>query len=141
MVPFCLYKISTYVPKKIHEQEAFFRKIERLLESYDYEPNRKLVIGGDFNVFFDEDLDCLGGNPKIKEKSVDVVKDIMLANDLTDVWRIRHPDKKRFTCRQPNSSIQRRLDFWLISNSILDDIFSTDIIPALKTDHSANIYR
>ena len=44
---------------------------------------------------------------------------------------------KRFTWRQPNSSIQRRLDFWLISNSSQEDIFSTDIIPAIKTDHSA----
>ena len=61
----------------------------------------------------------------------------MLANELIDVWRIHHPDKKRFTWRKPNSTIQRRLDFWLISNSSQADIFSTDIIPAIKTDHSA----
>ena len=47
------------------------------------------------------------------------------------------PRKKRFTWRQPNSTIQRRLDFWLIRNSYQDDIFSTDIIRAIKTDHSA----
>ena len=61
----------------------------------------------------------------------------MLANDLIDVWRIHHPDKKRFTWRKPNSTIQRRLDFWLISNSTQEHIFSTDIIPAINTDHSA----
>ena len=61
----------------------------------------------------------------------------MLAYELTDVWRIRHPDKKRSTWRQPNSSNQRRLDFWLISNSSQEDIFATDIMPAIKTDHSA----
>ena len=44
---------------------------------------------------------------------------------------------KRFTWRQPHSLIQRRLDFWLISNSSQEDIFSTGIIPAIKTDHSA----
>ena len=90
--------------------------------------------------FFDEDLDCLDGHPKIKQKSVNIVKDIMLANELIDVWRIHHPDKKRFTWRswrKPNSTIQRRLDFWLISNSTQEHIFSTDIIPAIKTDHSA----
>ena len=97
----------------------------------------KIIIGGDFNFFFDDSLDCLGGNPKIKQKSVDIVKDIMLANELTDVWRMRHPRKKRFTWRQPKSTIQRRLDFWLISNLCQEDIFSTDIIPAIKTDHSA----
>ena len=61
----------------------------------------------------------------------------MLANELIDVWRIHHPDKKRFTWRKPNSTIQRRLDFQLISNSTQEDIFSTDIIPAIKIDHSA----
>ena len=61
----------------------------------------------------------------------------MLAYELTDVLRIRHPGKKRFTWRQPNPSIQRRLDYWLISNSSQEDIFATDIIPAIKTDHLA----
>ncbi|CAH3114440.1 unnamed protein product [Pocillopora meandrina] len=56
---------------------------------------------------------------------------------LTDVWRMCHPGKKRFTWRQPNSTIQRRLDFWLISNLCQEDISSTDIIPAIKKDHSA----
>ena len=132
--PFLLANI--YAPNKIHEQEASFQKIERNLDSYDFDPNSKIVIGGDFNIFFDEDLDCLDGQSKIKQKSVNV-KDIMLANELIDVWRIHHPDKKRFTWRKPNSTIQRRLDFWLISNSTQEDIFSTDIIPAIKTDHSA----
>ena len=130
--------VNIYAPNKIHEQEAFFKKIESQLDRFDFDPKCKIIIaGGDFNIFFDDSLDCLGGNPKIKQKSVDIVKDIMLANELTDVWRMRHPGKKRFTWRQPNSTIQRRLDFWLISNSCQEDIFSTDIIPAIKTDHSA----
>ena len=131
-----LMLVNIYAPNKIHEQEAFF-KIESQLDRFDFDPKCKIIIGGDFNIFFDDILDCLGGNPKIKQKSVDIVKDIMLANELTDVWRMRHPGKKRFTWRQPNSTIQRRLDFWLISNSCQEDIYSTDIIPAIKTDHSA----
>ena len=117
--------------------QAFFKKIESQLDRFDFYPKCKIIIGGDFNIFFDDILDCLSGNPKIKQKSVDIVKDIMLANELTDVWSMRHPGKKRFTWRQPNSTIQRRLDFWLISNSCQEDIYSTDIIPAIKTDHSA----
>ena len=33
--------------------------------------------------------------------------------------------------------IQRRLDFWLTSSSLQEDIQSVDIIPAIKSDHSA----
>ena len=34
--------VNIYAPNKIHEQEAFFQKIERNLDT---------VIGGDFNIF------------------------------------------------------------------------------------------
>ena len=44
--------VDIYAPNKIHEQEAFFQKIERNLDSYDFVPNSKIVIGGDFNIFF-----------------------------------------------------------------------------------------
>ena len=30
-----------------------------------------------------------------------------------------------------------RLDFWLISNNLQDLVTTTDIIPAIKTDHAA----
>ena len=33
--------------------------------------------------------------------------------------------------------IQRRLDFWLTSSSLQEDVESVDIIPAIKSDHSA----
>lgn len=43
----------------------------------------------------------------------------------------------RFTWRQKNPIIQRRLDFWLISSSTQEEVVSVDIIPAIRTDHSA----
>ena len=43
--------VNIYTPNKIHEQEAFFQKIERNLDSYDFDPNSEIVIGGDFNIF------------------------------------------------------------------------------------------
>ena len=33
--------------------------------------------------------------------------------------------------------IQRRLDYWLVNDSLQDDIVSVDIIPSIKSDHSA----
>ncbi|KAL9963682.1 hypothetical protein ACROYT_G027211 [Oculina patagonica] len=94
-------------------------------------------MGGDFNIFFDENLDCFGGNRKIKDRSVNEIKDMMSENDLIDIWRIRHPDDKRFTWRQKTPLIQRRLDFWLVSDSCQEEVLATDVIPAIKSDHSA----
>jgi len=44
---------------------------------------------------------------------------------------------KRFTWRQKTPVIQRRLDFWLVSNGTQEDIDNVDVIPSLKSDHSA----
>ena len=77
-----------------------------------------------------------GGKPSVKN-SVKSLEDIILKYDLTDIWRVRNPTKKRFTWRQKIPLIQRRLDFWLISDSLQDDTNKTDIITAIKTDHSA----
>ena len=37
----------------------------------------------------------------------------------------------------PELSNGCRLDYWLISNSLYDSVTGTDIIPAIKTGHSA----
>ena len=61
----------------------------------------------------------------------------MIENYLVDIWRVRHPHESRFTWRQKSPPIQRRLDFWLISNDLQEEIDSADIITAIRSDHSA----
>ena len=56
--------------------------------------------------------------------------------DLVDIWRIRNPTARRFTWRQRNPFIQRRLDFWRISDVCQEDTEGTDIIPSINSDHS-----
>jgi len=43
--------------------------------------------------------------------------------DLIDIWRIHHPEKKSFTWTQKKPFIKRRLDFWLMSNAVQDNVF------------------
>jgi len=69
------------------------------MDEYNTLAERKVIMGGDFNIFFDVDLDCSGGNPQLKDKSIKKVKDFMLNCDLIDIWRIRYPDRRRFTWR------------------------------------------
>lgn len=52
--------------------------------------------------------------------------------DIVDIWRIRNPDRKKFTWRQKSPIIQRRLDYWFISDSS-----KVDIVTAIRTDHNA----
>ena len=50
---------------------------------------------------------------------------------------ILHPEIKRFTFRQKIPLIQRRLDFWLVNNALQEEIDHADIVPSIKSDHSA----
>ena len=56
---------------------------------------------------------------------------------LNNIWRLKHPNKRRFTWRQKTPPIHSRLDHWLISESLFDTVEDTDIIPGLRSDHSA----
>ena len=75
------------------------------------------------------------GTPKEKE-STKILHSICLNNDLIDIWRTRNPDCKLFTWKQKKPLIQRRLDFWLISDVCQDEVEETNIKTAIRTDHS-----
>ena len=87
-------------------------------------------------MIFYYDLDGRGGIKKTKE-SVKIFEDICLEQDLIDIWRVRHLMEKRFTWRQKTPIIQRRLDYCLVNDSLQDDFVSVDIIPSIRSDHSA----
>ena len=65
------------------------------------------------------------------------VGDMTIEHDLVDIWRIRNPTDTRFTWRQKSPLIQRRLDYWLISNDLQEDVESVEIITSIKSDLSA----
>ena len=58
--------------------------------------------------------------------------------ELCDIWRIQHPTEKRFTFCQNHilGYIQRRLDYFFVSNKLQESIRNTDILVCLSTDHS-----
>lgn len=114
-----------YAANKCAEQCDFFSKISEELKSSLILADSLFVIGGDFNV----------------KESVKIFEDICLEQDLIDIWRVRHPMEKRFTWRQKTPIIQRRLDYCLENDSLQDYIVSVDIIPSIRSDHSAIILR
>ena len=56
--------------------------------------------------------------------------------DLYDIWRMRNPDCKRFTYRQKTPFLQRRLDYFFISDELQESISKVDALPSLRSDHS-----
>ena len=88
--------MNIYAPNKISEQSIFYRDIQKLINKTDDEKNHKIMLEGDFNITFDQKLDCSGGN-SIRKSSLKAVEDIVLEQNLIDIWRVRNPECKRFT--------------------------------------------
>ena len=94
------------------------------------------VIAGDWNLVLNPALDYYNykhvNNPKAQEK----VFEMMTELELTDVWREINPELLRYTWRRNNPVQQSRLDFFLVSDSLLSQIKDTDILPGYRSDHS-----
>ena len=102
-----------------------------------------MIFRGDFNSILDCKFDASGRNPILKKKSLAKLIDIKETLYLCDIWRIRNPNVKGFTFRQNHVSgfIERRLDFFLISNILQESIIKTDVLSSFCTDHSPIFFR
>ena len=109
-----------------------------LLKTLDINPNKRIIMAGDFNLFFDSKLYAAGGNRTLKRKSLAQLIELKEAYDLCDIWRIRNTKVKQFTFLQQHSSgfIQCRLDYSFISNSLQEFASTTDILTPISADHS-----
>lgn len=61
----------------------------------------------------------------------------MEANDLIDAWRMKNPECFQATfAKQKLYTLLERIDFILISSMLMQNVQSTDILPAYQSDHS-----
>jgi hypothetical protein len=84
-------------------------------------------------------MDALGGSPSIKKQSVSALINLLEKLDVSDIFRIRNPNKKRYTFRQKNCNntiIHRRLDYICLSNSLQEYANNTEVLPSMISDHS-----
>ena len=128
--------INIYAPNNTHDAVDFYENLRTTLLESDYNQDYRFIMGGDFNVPLSLQLDSYGSKTE-KKDVVTKIRELMLDFNLVDIWRLRNPDKKRYTWKQNKPLVQRRLDYWLISDDFQDDVDSTGIISAIKTDHAA----
>ena len=97
---------------------------------------------GDFNLFFDSNLDAQGGNPAIKKKYLDKFIKLKESNDFCNIWRVRNTKSKWFAFSQKYSSgfNKRRLDYMLISNTLQEFIIMTKTLTPISTVHSPVLF-
>ena len=94
-----------------------------------------IITGGDFNCSLSP-KDARGGNYQQKYRTIAVIEDLNDSYDLVYIWHLRHPIDVNFTWRTYSPLIQRRLDYFLLSNELQPYIINTDILPGVSSDHS-----
>ena len=114
--------INLYNPNKEKDQVLILSELDNMLETYNNISNNMIVLGGDFNFFFNTRVEAIGGNPKLKKNSVTKFIELKEKYYLCDIWRIRNLKSKRYTFRQHHASglLQRRLDYFFIYKDYTD---------------------
>ena len=131
-----LLLINIYNENAENDQLSLLEKLVQLLDAFGDLSDHVIIFGGDFNLFFDRALDAHGGPAALKNRSLASLTNIIEKYDLVDIYRIRFPSAKRFSYRQNNSRIRRRLDFFLVSNVLQESIGKADILTSVDSDHS-----
>lgn len=105
------------------DNDEIFHKVFSIVSTF---PQSKIIIGGDFNTVLNPSLD----------KSTDTIKQYMIELGLGDSWRLNNPTTRDYTYFSPVHKTYSRIDFFLINNSIIQDITDTKINPIVISDHA-----
>jgi exonuclease III len=131
------YILNIYAPSSNIEKDKlnFINKLKSELLPLI---NNNIIIGGDWNIVLDPNIDKKGGSniakyPKYRENLLGFLE----LFDLSDCWRLHHPNKRQYTWRQTKPTIFCRLDMIFISSNLLNITKKCSIDLGHKTDHSS----
>ena len=124
---------SIYGPSDRDDAE-FFDNIFQIVERIG---NRQVVMSGDWNILLNPNLDSRNYRSlRSKPRSRKIIQDKMEQLDLVDIYRSVYPNKRAYTWRRFNTIQQGRLDFILLSDSLVDKVINVDINSGYRSDHS-----
>ena len=102
--------------------------------------NKDIIINGDWNLLLDPQIDGINykhiNNPNARMKVLQIMSEL----NLYDVWRDENLEKRIFTWKRkisPGVYQMGRLDFVLVSETLLSFTREEDVVPGFKSDHSA----
>uniref|UniRef100_A0A1A8UJ98 Reverse transcriptase domain-containing protein n=1 Tax=Nothobranchius furzeri TaxID=105023 RepID=A0A1A8UJ98_NOTFU len=124
--------VSIYCPN-IDDPPFFHNFFSVLSEHLDC----PLILGGDFNFWMNSLTDRLStAGTQRNWQSTNIVKQYMSDYGLCDAWRSLHPNRREYTFFSHVHHSHSRLDYFLVSSSLLADISDTEIHPIVVSDHA-----
>ena len=115
-----LLVIKLYNANQEANQVKVINDLLEMLRTINFEPESKIIFGGDMNVIFGISLDSDGGNPSLKTTTLTRLELLLQSYELCEIWRIRNKNTKRYTYKQITPFIQRRLYYIFVSSGLQD---------------------
>ena len=128
-ITYCV--VNLYAPND--NDPSFFKDLFKKINEMDCV---HVIIGGDFNVVQDPNLDRNIPREYNKLNRGEIQKG-MENLELTDIWRDKNADIRRFTwMKGRDQESWSRIDYFLTSQTLSNSCVETDILPSVQTDHS-----
>ncbi|KAJ8019687.1 hypothetical protein HOLleu_41367 [Holothuria leucospilota] len=125
------FLINVYAPNR--DEPSFFLEVSNYFDHHLY---CNVIWGGDFNFVFNLLLDKTGGIQRTNFKARDEVLSIMQTFNLIDIWRERYLNTRAFTWHSNiDENIHCRLDFFLISRSLINNVYDCGLSSWFGSDH------
>ena len=109
--------------------DEVFKKLNEWNPSY-------AIYAGDWNIALDPNLDTLNYNNYNNPRARAQLLNKMAEFGLIDVFRELHPTERKYSWKQWGGHKFSRLDYFLISNSLLPFVQKVDIMSKCFSDHS-----
>ena len=124
--------INIYGPNR--DNPDFYLKVKQKIIDLNL---TNIIWGGDWNLVLNPNLDLDNyrnvNNPKAQETVLEVMDEFNLA----DIWREINPELLQYTWRRARPVLQQsRLDFFLISETLIHVIKDSKILYGYRSDHS-----
>ena len=126
--------VNLYGPN--NDDPAFYEKLNSTIGNFG---NADIIAVGDWNLLLNPVVDCVNykhiNNPNARLKVLKLMSDL----NLYDVWREENEEKRTYTWKRKLQSglIQMgRLDFFLVSETLINYSSDEHINPGYRSDHS-----
>ena len=129
--------INVYGPNVKAERQNFMNELYNVTSKCT---SHKVIIGGDFNIVLDNNLDIVSG-AQHDQTTVFNFRKWVYRNYLIDSWRLLHAVEKEFTWSRNNPFCARRLDYIFINEDLSQFLLKSYHFTVSGTDHQmVNIF-
>ena len=122
--------LNIYCPNKDYPE--FLTRTFKLLKNNTI---RNWILCGDWNLVLNQCQDTYNYQKINNPQSIKTITEFIKKYDILDIWRQKYPNEKKFTWFRTNPTKAARLDFFLISSTILDIFSDCYIAFKYRSDH------